>query len=145
MPAAAPLSGLHHISLQVHDVDHSVAFYRDVLGFRVVQRPDMGFPGSWLLLGNVQLHLIAGREAGPDTTPISSRDNHLAFLSYEIDRVEEALLNAGVRYQVNYQGGTGLRQLFFKDPDGHILEIATYPDGQPPFLEPEQVEQSESA
>ena len=32
----------------------------------------------------------------------------------------------GIPYRVNIQSQTGLRQLFFCDPDGHHVEVATY-------------------
>ncbi len=45
-PAPLPIDSLNHIARVTGDLDASTAFYRDVLGFRSIQRPDFGFPGA---------------------------------------------------------------------------------------------------
>ena len=42
-----PLRSLDHISFVVRDVQASIEFYRDLLGFQEIRRPDFGFNGSW--------------------------------------------------------------------------------------------------
>ena len=41
------VQSIHHISLVVSDTTKAVAFYRDILGISLVERPDLGFPGAW--------------------------------------------------------------------------------------------------
>jgi glyoxylase I family protein len=123
-----PLVGLHHISIVVADVERSGRFYCDVMGFRAVERPDMRFPGAWLLRDNLQLHLIGGQDHAPDASrEISSRDDHLAFAAGDLDDIVARLKAKGIAYRENRQSGSGLRQIFFHDPEGRTLEVATYP------------------
>ena len=42
------LQGVHHVSVNVADIDEATRFYTDVLGLEQLPRPDFGFPGAWL-------------------------------------------------------------------------------------------------
>ncbi len=135
-----PTVGLHHLSYSVADVEGCQAFYEQVLGFQALERPAMGFPGAWLLRNGLQIHLIGGQgHQPPDERAISSRDDHIAFASDDLRAVEQALQAHGVAYRENIQGGSGLRQLFFHDPEGRTIEVAEYPP-HPPFLEERSAE-----
>lgn len=129
-PGPLPIRSLHHVARVTRHLDESRLFYRDVLGFREMARPQLGFPGAWLFNYGLQIHLIVnqptgeGEIAGP---AIETRDNHLAFLVDDVDAVESRLMSHGVAYRVNHQTHTGLKQIFFRDPDGHHVEVACYP------------------
>ena len=125
-----PIRSLHHVARVTRHLDQSRAFYRDVLGFREIDRPQLDFPGAWLFNYGLQIHLIVnqptgeGEIAGPS---IETRDNHLAFLVDDVEVVESRLASHGVPYRINLQANTGLKQVFFRDPDGHHVEVACYP------------------
>ena len=42
------LNGIHHVSINVRDVDAAIRFYVDLLGMQQIERPDRGGPGAWL-------------------------------------------------------------------------------------------------
>ena len=49
---------VHHVSLNVTDVPACVAFY-EALGFHTIDRPDFGFGGAWMRIGDAgELHLL---------------------------------------------------------------------------------------
>ena len=49
---------LHHVSLNVTDVRACVAFY-EAMGFREIERPELGFDGAWMRIGDTgELHLL---------------------------------------------------------------------------------------
>src|SRR5262249_10895811 len=51
--------GVHHVSVNVTDVEAALRFYVDELGFEPrTDRPDFGFGGAWLDVGGQQVHLI---------------------------------------------------------------------------------------
>ncbi len=118
---------LHHVARRTKHLERSIAFYRDVLGFREIPRPALGFPGAWLYNYSLQIHLLYDESVGDPAGPIYSRDDHLAFFSDDVADVERQLTEHGVAFRVNIQSDTGLRQIFFRDPDGHHVEVANYP------------------
>ena len=122
-----PIERLHHFARLTKKLDESRAFYRDVLGFQEIPRPDLRFPGAWLANYGLQVHLIVSDAVADPQGEISSRDNHLAFHTQDLEGVERALQAAGIAYRVNIQPSTGLKQFFFRDPDGHHVEVASYP------------------
>jgi catechol 2,3-dioxygenase-like lactoylglutathione lyase family enzyme len=127
MTAHLPLRSLHHVARLTKRLDASRAFYRDVLGFREIPRPSLRFPGAWLFAYGLQIHLIVDESIGSPEGPIDTRANHLAFYTDDVGAIEALLAGHGVEYRVNIQADTGLKQIFFRDPDGHHVEVATYP------------------
>lgn len=64
---------IHHVSLIVADTERSVAFYRGLLGLIPdKQRPDLGYPGAWLWVGDQQIHLLEL----PNPDPSQGRPQH---------------------------------------------------------------------
>lgn len=131
MPEPLPTRNIHHVSLQSKDAEKTERFYREVLGFAPLKRPPFQFPGAWLFKDGLQIHLIGGQGRETEAKEISSRADHVAFHSDQLDAVEKLLGEHGIEYRVNIQSGTNLKQLFFHDPDGHTIEIATYPEPMP--------------
>jgi catechol 2,3-dioxygenase-like lactoylglutathione lyase family enzyme len=113
--AVEPL-GVHHVSINVHDVDAALAFYTDVLGFRVrTDRPDFGFGGAWLDVGGQQVHLIEGQV--PD-----ARGQHFAVRVDDLDTVVDELRGRGVSVSDPVPVGSS-RQAFLDDPSGNAIEL----------------------
>jgi catechol 2,3-dioxygenase-like lactoylglutathione lyase family enzyme len=129
MPDPLPIDSINHVSYEVADVERSTAFYRDVLGFRVLQRPAFRFRGAWLFGCGVQIHLIEGRPPNRGAA-VSPRADHVAFHARDVEAVEAGLRAHKINYLRNIQGPTGMVQLFFHDPDGNHIEIACYPPTQ---------------
>lgn len=114
---------IHHCSFLVADTERALAFYRDVLGLRVSpRRPDLGYPGAWLDIGELQLHLLEL----PNPDPVEGRpshggrDRHLALVVSNLDAMRADLDRAGIDYTVSR---SGRRALFCRDPDGNALEL----------------------
>ena len=127
MPEALPIGFLHHIARVTRNLEASRAFYRDVLGFREIPRPKIGFPGAWLFNYGIQIHLIVNDAPENPRDFIETRDNHLAFFVEDPEVVERLLTEHAVQFRVNRQTDTNLKQIFFRDPDGHHVEVACYP------------------
>jgi catechol 2,3-dioxygenase-like lactoylglutathione lyase family enzyme len=119
-----PIQRLHHIARVTTRPDESTAFYRDVLGFREIPRPPFDFRGAWLYAYGVQIHIIENSPKAPDAQrDIDTRDNHLAFQVEDVDAAKRSLEQRGIEYCELVNAG-GVRQVFFRDPDGHFIEIA---------------------
>lgn len=128
MPTPLPILGLHHIARVTRRPAESTAFYRDVLGFRELPRPPFRFRGAWLFNYGVQIHIIENREEATDPDDrISTTANHLAFRVADMDAVKAALSENGIPFREQVNAG-GVHQVFFRDPDGHHIEIAVAGD-----------------
>ena len=120
------VGGVHHVSLEVANVMIAEAFYVSVLGFKPIERPDLGFVGSWLRAGDLVIHLIQGDRPHPDHSP-KSRGDHIALAVKDIDESERWLSEKGVLYLRKTQRTTNIEQIFFVDPDGHTIEFNASP------------------
>jgi glyoxylase I family protein len=109
--------GLHHVALNVDDLDASLAFYVDVFGFTVLDRPDFGIPGAWLQAGTHQVHLVVEPAAQHDPR------QHFALQVRDVEAVAADLEAAGLTVRrAPYVPGAG-RQLFLRDPSGNRIEL----------------------
>jgi len=108
--------GLHHVSLNVPDVDEAVTFYCGVLGGTLgSDRPDMGFAGAWIDLGAQQVHLIEA--------PVPPNyGQHFAVRVADLDAAVTELRSKGL--EVADPSGVGAnRQTFVYDPAGNAVEL----------------------
>jgi glyoxylase I family protein len=125
---SGPLSieHLNHVARQTRGLQDSRKFWIEVMGAREITRPDFSFRGSWLYLAGIQIHLI--EEAGtPDPKErINTRARHMAFAVSDVDAMESVLKTHGVPYKRSLIADRGIHQIFFHDPDGHMIEIGKY-------------------
>ncbi len=130
MSQALPLESVNHIARATRELDklqETIDFYRDVLGFREIQRPPFDFPGAWLFGYGVQIHLIIDDDANAAGGRLSKRADHVAFHTTDVDAVAKRLDELGIEYVSNTVPATGVTQLFFHDPNGYHIEVGTYP------------------
>ncbi|MEX0887090.1 MAG: VOC family protein [Phycisphaeraceae bacterium] len=121
------ITQLNHVAIHVDDLDRSVAFYRDVLGLTLMDRPAFDFPGAWFRVGDDQeLHLIARPPTDGDAGR-SPNERHYAFMVGDADATAEALERAGVEFRGPRARPDGAMQIFLRDPDGHVIELCTTP------------------
>ncbi|MFI6042327.1 VOC family protein [Nocardia sp. NPDC051321] len=115
---SAKALALHHVSINVRDLDRALRFYVDLLGLtQRTDRPhDLGIEGAWLDVGDRQLHLIVQ----PDVPPALGQ--HFALLVDQLDIAVPALRSQGLTVSDPVQIGQG-RQSFMSDPDGNVVEL----------------------
>ncbi len=121
---------LNHLALPTADPDRAARFYCEVLGFRLVPRPSFSFDGRWLYRKEVgpMLHLIYDAQHKPATGAINTRGSHFAMQCHTIDRAIQQLEEYGIEYVERVLPDQGYRQVFFRDPDGNVLELGEWPD-----------------
>lgn len=123
MTAEPVVLALHHVSILVSDADRARRFYEDVLGIAPLDRPDLGFPGAWLALGeSQQLHLMELPDPDPRTgrPEHGGRDRHLALRVADLAPFISLLEQSGVNYT---RSRSGRPSIFFRDPDGNAVEL----------------------
>ena len=121
---------LNHAVLYVRDLEQTVAFYADVLGFRAID--EMGsIPGAAFLQapGSTNDHDLGLFELGPAAGPsLAGRATvGLYHLAWEVDTLDElerlalALAERGALVGASDHGTT--KSLYGKDPNGIEFEI----------------------
>jgi catechol 2,3-dioxygenase-like lactoylglutathione lyase family enzyme len=129
-----PVTELNHYFVRANDLERSMRFYCDVLGFEVMPRPELPFPGYWLgVAGKVQVHMgphgIAHSELyylgsrADSATSNSGVVDHIAFLATDPQSVGDRLQTMGVAVRKRYLPNFGLFQIFVQDPDGLTIEL----------------------
>lgn len=129
------IRSIHHVSLNVVDLERSRRFYRDILGLEEISRPPFSFPGAWFIVGGgQQLHLIVHPGATfRGAKGVDTRDNHFAV---RVDDYQETLdflraygyrEDAGeldpLKMRTQPHATAGFPQIYICDPDRHVIEI----------------------
>jgi lactoylglutathione lyase len=135
-----------HTGFVVSDMDRSLNFYRDLLGFTVVddvQREGeyletmVGVPGARVrtvfldACGHpIELVQYLSGPAGPVSAPSNAPGKgHLSFWTSDIEADYDYLRTQGVEFVSSPQyGPTGGAAVYFLDPDGITLELHYRPD-----------------
>ena len=124
-----PIFRLNHAVLYVRDLERSVAFYRDVLGFRTVMT--MGGAAAFIQApGSTNDHDLGLFQIGPAAGPSEAgrRTVGLYHLAWEVDtlaelaRVRDALQRAGAL--VGASDHVTTKALYAQDPDGLEFEVS---------------------
>ncbi len=116
------ITGLHHVSLLVADLQRASNFYINTLGLEIdASRPDMAFPGMWLKIGTQQIHLLClDKTASGTGAEHPGRDAHCALAVPSISRIQEILRLENIPFHMSK---SGRRALFCRDPDGNGIEF----------------------
>jgi catechol 2,3-dioxygenase-like lactoylglutathione lyase family enzyme len=128
LPLLMQLEGIDHVALAVHDVDGSVQWYIDVLGLeRYHDRMWNGVP-VFVGKGNTGIAFFPAR--GEDSKTAASAGNiKMLHLAFRADRknflaAQHELKERGIKFE--FQDHEISHSIYFRDPDGHELEITTY-------------------
>jgi catechol 2,3-dioxygenase-like lactoylglutathione lyase family enzyme len=130
---ASTARGLHHTALISSDVERTVRFYQDVLGFPLTElienRDYAGSSHFFFDIGNGNLLAFfdfPGLEVGPYAEVLGGL--HHVAISVEPNRWEALatrLREAGVEHEVH----SGV-SIYFRDPDGARVELIADPLGE---------------
>ena len=119
------IRALDHVNLRTADLARAVAWYERVLGLHNGLRPEFGFGGAWLYVGNdaivhlVEVETTEGANAGPLTL------EHFALQATGLGAFLETLTDAGVPYkrvEIN-SGPAEVVQINIHDPDGNHIHV----------------------
>jgi lactoylglutathione lyase len=122
------ISQIAHWALKVHDLERSLAFYRDTLGFEEMMRIDQE-DGQLMLVylrvtdtQFVELFPRGKGDVAPDEDTTSM--HHVCLQVNNIDDTAGALTAAGVPlFRTAKLGFDGNNQCWIKDPDGNHIEF----------------------
>ena len=125
--ATPPLRGLLEVALYVDDIDRSVRFYQQLFGFEVI---DSGDRLCALGIGPNQLLLICQRTASAGLAQGSHYghgEQHIAFAvsSAALPDWQVRLERQHVAIEEIREWDRGGRSVYFRDPDRHLIELAS--------------------
>ena len=115
-----------HVHLKVSDLERALGFYRDVLGFEVMQR--MGDSAAFLSAGGYHHHigLNTWDSAGGSAPPVGTTGlYHLAIVYPTRAKLGDALRRL-VEARIPLEGAAdhGVSEaLYLRDPDGNGVEL----------------------
>lgn len=121
------IQGIDHVALSVRDIELSARWYIDVLGF------EHRFPGMWhgvptfIGKGTTALALFPSRGSnaanadagGRGMLHLAFRATRAAFLAAQQDLQQRSIAFSFADHEISHS-------IYFRDPDGHELEITTY-------------------
>ena len=133
MPTA-PITTIHHVGIVVSDLDRSLTWYRDHLGFELRARtsvPDIGLEFAYITRGDFELELFMqrGSHPAPDQDVFQAFHQqgipHLAFGTEDLDATYQWAGTSGLKVLLELQinEAMGVRYFFIVDPDGIQIEF----------------------
>ena len=151
------IAAVDAVSMVVSDMDRSVEFFSNVLTFEKIQDVEVAgdqyerLEGLFgvrmrvvrLQLGDERLELMQFVAPEGRTVPVDSRSNdrwfqHVAIIVSDMSRAYAQLREHKVRHASTgpqrlpdwNRNAAGIEAFYFKDPDGHALEILAFPPGK---------------
>jgi catechol-2,3-dioxygenase len=128
-PARPQVNGIVETSLYVERPARSVEFYQRVFGFEPIDVDGQSITDETRLCamraGDRSVLLLFKRGATPDTDATGSI--HIAFgiARSELPRWEAWLAQQEIAVESRKTWKYGGEALYFRDPDGHLLEVVT--------------------
>ena len=122
------LKGIHHIALNVKDLDRAERFYTDVLGFQVTHRFSKGVRHLMLKTGNASIALFEALELEvKEAMNLLSEEGYL-HLAFEADPTDfESIIKELQSKNIDINNGPVKRgdgeSIYLNDPDDNHLEI----------------------
>lgn len=127
---------LDHLVLTVEDIERSASFYERALGLeREFFRGPEGQPRHALRFGRQKINL---QDRSTDTptkavAPAIGSGDFCLIAAAPLDDVLAHLRSENIPIvagPVARRGALGpMRSIYFRDPDGNLVEVAEYPDG----------------
>ncbi len=123
------LEGIDHVALSVRDVELSAKWYIDVLGFERKHEGIWNGIPTFIAKGTTAIALFPARNHDSKKTPGRAAGIDMLHLAFRADRknfliAQDELKRRGIAFE--FQDHEISHSIYFRDPDGHELEITTY-------------------
>ena len=121
-----PTDEIVNVRYMVDDVDESIAFYTELLGFELLTNATPAFAD--VKRGNLRLLLAgptssAGRPMPDGTKPGPGGWNRIHLIVADLTTEVDRLRAAGLRFRNDVVVGPGGSQILLEDPSGNVVEL----------------------
>lgn len=124
---------LSHIALNVSDIEASLKFYQNILGFQIVFRQELP-AGMGRVAGlhipdvmAIELIQLAGPDGESKKVDTTEQCTRIVLSVEDIAAAKSTLENSGVK-DLSEMELDGIEMLFFPDPDNRSIELCKFPD-----------------
>ena len=122
------LEGIDHVAVGVRDIERSAKWYTEVLGFERLHEGSWNGIPTFVGKGNTGLALFPAN-SNEKSAPSNHRGLRMLHLAIRANRknflvAQRELGERGIKFE--FQDHEISHSIYFRDPDGHALEITTY-------------------
>jgi len=126
------ITGLAHICIYTKNIDESVKFYTETLGFKLVHRTELqsGFKFAIVRQGTCIIELLEPKNVDKTPPRPTGVIDHIALIVDDINKTVDQLKAKGVHFNTgiiddpNLMGGVKIA--FFSAPGGETFELFQY-------------------
>jgi len=121
-----PAFRVHGVRYQVKDVDRSITFYTQHLGFKLEQQAGSAF--ATVSNSGINLMLSGPGSSGSRPLPDGRRQepggwNRLVLKVNDLNSLVANMKKAGLHFRNEIESGPGGKQIQLEDPDGNAIEL----------------------
>ena len=117
------------ILLQIYDMQKSLQFYCDILGFQLVDKAGPEDDIGWVTIKLNDVYLMLNTQYEKDDRPetpdqqrfMAHTDTCLYFMCNDPDEIYEHITEKGIVAEKPKIVPYGMKQLYFLDPDGYNI------------------------
>ena len=122
------ITGYGHVAIKVKDLDASLDFYRERLGFPEMLRLKNDDGSTWLVYLRITddhyLEIFPGAEGDRAPGWNANGVNHMCFTIDDLEATTARIKAAGIKLTAEIKEGLdGNRQAWLEDPDGNRIEL----------------------
>jgi catechol 2,3-dioxygenase-like lactoylglutathione lyase family enzyme len=126
------IKGLAHICIYTKNIDESVKFYTETLGFKLIHRTELqsGFKFAIVRQGTCIIELLEPKDVARSTQRLTGVIDHIALVVDDINKAVEQLKAKNVSFKTGIMDDPnlfgGVRIAFFRGPSGETFELFEY-------------------
>ncbi|MGI9402000.1 MAG: VOC family protein [Rhizobiaceae bacterium] len=115
------LQKLEHVNVRTSNLTEMANWYEEILEMENGERPDFGFSGAWLYVGDTPaVHLV---EVDDEPQSIEPKIEHFAFAAAGLKDFLTRLDDRGISYSLATVRNLPIVQVNVNDPDGNHIHI----------------------